>query len=154
MSPRGVGRKRRLTAARITGTFDTYSRHWWFARLGNTSLALRSSAGAFSQSQPTQSIPWRVTTSGPKSSASGALDQKHGRLFSKLAKEITVAAKMGGGDPGGNPAYGLPFLRRWSNPCRTKTLERAINRDSGEGPESTNFEELIYESYAPGGVAV
>ena len=84
----------------------------------------------------------------------GALDQKRGKLFSKLAKEITVAARMGGGDPGGNPRLRSAILAARAQSMPSDNIERAIKRGTGEGAEATNYEELVYEGYAPGGVAV
>lgn len=83
----------------------------------------------------------------------GAQDAKRGRLFSKLIKEITVAARIGGGDPEGNPR-----LRTAVNAARTanmpkENIERAIKRGAG-GADGVQYEELVYEGYGPGGVAV
>lgn len=84
----------------------------------------------------------------------GALDQKRGKLFSKLAKEITVAAKMGGGDPAGNPRLRAAMLTARAQSMPSDNIERAIQRGTGEGAEAASYEELIYEGYAAGGVAV
>ena len=84
----------------------------------------------------------------------GALDQKRGKLFSKLAKEITVASKMGGGDPAGNPRLRSAILAARAQSMPNDNIERAILRGSGEGAESVAYEELVYEGYAPGGVAI
>lgn len=84
----------------------------------------------------------------------GALDQKRGKIFSKLAKEITVAAKMGGGDPSGNPRLRSAILAARAQSMPNDNIERAIKRGTGEGTDAANFEEMIYEGYAPGGVAV
>ncbi|MCA9664984.1 MAG: YebC/PmpR family DNA-binding transcriptional regulator [Myxococcales bacterium] len=83
----------------------------------------------------------------------GAADAKRGKLFSKLIKEITVAARMGGGDPNANPR-----LRTALNGARTSnmpkdTVERAIKRGTGE-LEGVDYEEISYEGYGPAGVAV
>jgi len=83
----------------------------------------------------------------------GAADAKRGRLFSRLIKEIAVAARMGGGDPEGNPR-----LRTAVNAARTanmpkENIERAIKRGSG-GLDGVQYEEFVYEGYGPGGVAV
>ncbi len=83
----------------------------------------------------------------------GALDAKKGKIFSKLAKEITVAARIGGGDPGGNPR-----LRTVLNAARAANMpkdnvEKAIMKGTGELPGVT-YEELRYEGYGPVGVAV
>ncbi|HEY3898583.1 MAG TPA: YebC/PmpR family DNA-binding transcriptional regulator [Chthoniobacter sp.] len=84
----------------------------------------------------------------------GPLDQKRGQLFSKLAKEITVAAKMGGGDPSGNPRLRCAILTARAQSMPNDNIDRAIKRGSGEGTEATNIEESVYEAYAPGGVAL
>jgi YebC/PmpR family DNA-binding regulatory protein len=80
----------------------------------------------------------------------GALDAKRGKLFTKLIKEITVAARMGGGDVDGNPR-----LRKAVNDAKGQsmpgdTIKKAIQRGSGE-LEGVNYEEIIYEGTGPGG---
>src|SRR5215210_8692524 len=84
----------------------------------------------------------------------GALDVKRGKLFSKLSKEISVAAKMGGGDPGGNPRLRSAILAARAQSMPNENIERAIKRGTGEGADAQHFEEIVYEGYAPGGVAV
>src|SRR6201987_5692069 len=84
----------------------------------------------------------------------GPLDQKRGQLFSKLAKEIPVAAKMGGGDPGGNPRLRSAIQAARAQSMPNDNIDRAIKRGTGEGVEAANFEEIIYEGYGPGGVAI
>jgi YebC/PmpR family DNA-binding regulatory protein len=84
----------------------------------------------------------------------GALDQKRGKLFSKLAKEITVAAKMGGGDPGGNARLRSAILAARAQSMPGDNIDRAIKRGTGEGEAAANYEEHLYEGYAPGGVAL
>ncbi len=84
----------------------------------------------------------------------GALDVKRGKLFSKLSKEITVATKLGGGDAGANPRLRSAILAARAQSMPNENIERAIKRGTGEGADAPNFEELIYEGYAPGGVAV
>lgn len=81
----------------------------------------------------------------------GAVDAKRGKVFSKVIKEITVAARLGGGDPGGNPR-----LRRALDLARTTNMPadnitRAIKKGTGE-LEGTVYEELVYEGVGPGGV--
>jgi YebC/PmpR family DNA-binding regulatory protein len=83
----------------------------------------------------------------------GAIDAKRGKIFSKLAREITIAAKIGGGDPDMNPRLRMVLLK-----CRTanmpkENIERAIKKGTGGG-EGANFEELTYEIYGPHGVAL
>ena len=84
----------------------------------------------------------------------GAIDAKRGKLFSKLSKEITVAAKMGGGDPAGNPRLRSAILAARAQSMPNENIERAIKRGTGEDAEAQHFEEIVYEGYAPGGVAL
>lgn len=84
----------------------------------------------------------------------GPLDQKRGQLFSKLAKEITVAAKMGGGDPSGNPRLRSAVLAARAQSMPNDNIDRAIKRGMGVGADASNIEESVYEAYAPGGVAM
>ena len=69
----------------------------------------------------------------------GSLDQKRGQLFSRLAKEITVAAKMGGGDLGGNPGLLSAILSAKAQSMPMAIIERAIRRGTGEGKEAANY---------------
>jgi YebC/PmpR family DNA-binding regulatory protein len=83
----------------------------------------------------------------------GALDVKRGQLFSKLSKEIVVAAKMGGGDPAGNARLRSAVLAARAQNMPNDNIERAIRKAMGElGGHS--YEEIVYEGYAPGGVAL
>ena len=83
----------------------------------------------------------------------GALDAKRGKIFSRLAKEISVAARMGGSDPGSNARLRSAVLAARAQNMPNDNIDRAIKRGSGElGGE--HYEESIYEGYAPGGVAV
>jgi YebC/PmpR family DNA-binding regulatory protein len=82
-----------------------------------------------------------------------AEDSKRAKLFTKLIREITVAAREGGGDPQANPRLRLTMDKALSANMTKDTMERAIKRGSGEG-SADNFEEIRYEGYAPGGVAV
>ena len=84
----------------------------------------------------------------------GALDVKRGALFSKLAKEITIAAKLGGRDPAGNVRLRSAILSARGQSMPNDNIERAIKRGTGEGAEATHYDEIVYEGYAPGGVAV
>ncbi len=84
----------------------------------------------------------------------GALDVKRGALFSKLAKEITISAKMGGGDPAGNVRLRSAILSARAQSMPSDNIERAIKRGTGEGEEAAHYDEIVYEGYAPGGVAV
>ena len=83
----------------------------------------------------------------------GAIDAKRGKIFSKLGREITIATKLAGGDPDMNPRLRMVLLR-----CRTasmpkENIERAIKKGLGDDG-SASFEDLTYEIYAPGGVAL
>jgi len=83
----------------------------------------------------------------------GAADAKRGAVFSRLAKEITVAAKVGGGDPAGNPRLRTVLLAARAENMPKDNVERAIKKGTGELPGVT-YEETRYEGYAPGGVAI
>ena len=83
----------------------------------------------------------------------GAIDAKRAKIFSKLSREITIAAKIGGGDPDMNPRLRMVLLK-----CRTANMprdniERAVKKGTGGG-EAVNFEDLSYEVYGPHGVAL
>ena len=84
----------------------------------------------------------------------GAIDARRGQIFSKLSKEISIAAKSGGGDPDGNPRLRSAILAARAASMPNDNIERAIKRGTGEGNEAQHFEEIIYEGYAPGGVAL
>lgn len=83
----------------------------------------------------------------------GAVDAKRAILFTKLIKEITVAARMGGGDPLSNPRLRQAIDAAKSNSMPKENIERAINKGTGN-LEGVTYEEIIYEGYGPGGVAV
>lgn len=83
----------------------------------------------------------------------GAADAKRGKVFSKLAKEITVAAKMGGGDPVANPRLRTALLTARAENMPKDNVERAIKKGTGELP-GVSYEDARYEGYAPGGVAI
>jgi YebC/PmpR family DNA-binding regulatory protein len=83
----------------------------------------------------------------------GAQDARRGKIFTKLIREITVAARQGGGDPGGNPRLRLAMDKALDANMAKDVIERAIKKATG-GLEGVNYEELRYEGYAPGGVAV
>jgi YebC/PmpR family DNA-binding regulatory protein len=82
-----------------------------------------------------------------------AEDGKRAKLFTKLIREITVAARAGGGDPHTNPRLRLGIDKALSSNMTKDTIERAVKRGSGEGG-TEHFEEIRYEGYAPGGVAL
>lgn len=83
----------------------------------------------------------------------GAQDAKRGKVFTKIIREITVAAKMGGGDAGSNPRLRAVVDKALGQNMNKDTIERAIKRGSG-GLDSENYEEVNYEGYGPSGVAV
>src|SRR5678815_1628181 len=83
----------------------------------------------------------------------GALDAKRGKIFSKLSKEITIAAKLGGGDPGMNPRLRMVLFKCRGANMPNDNIERAIKKGTGGG-EIATFEDLTYEIYAPHGVAI
>ncbi|MCL4469841.1 MAG: YebC/PmpR family DNA-binding transcriptional regulator [Sulfuricella sp.] len=82
-----------------------------------------------------------------------AADAKRGKIFTRLIKEITVAAKLGGGDINCNPRLRLAVDKAYENNMPKENVERAIKRGSGD-LEGVSYEELRYEGYGPGGVAV
>ncbi len=83
----------------------------------------------------------------------GANDAKRGKLFTKIIKEITVAARIGGGDENTNPRLRTVLLKAKSANMPKDNVERAIKKGTGE-LEGMSFEELTYEAYGPGGVAI
>lgn len=83
----------------------------------------------------------------------GAADAKRGKIFSQLAKEITVAAKAGGGDPNTNPRLRTVLLAARSQNMPKDNVERAVKKGTGELP-GVSYEEARYEGYATGGVAI
>ncbi|MGD8367906.1 MAG: YebC/PmpR family DNA-binding transcriptional regulator [Desulfobacterales bacterium] len=83
----------------------------------------------------------------------GAADARRGKIFTKLIKEITVAARMGGGDPGANPRLRSAVVAAKAENMPKDNIERAIKKGTGE-LEGVNYEESQYEGYGPGGAAV
>lgn len=83
----------------------------------------------------------------------GATDAKRGKIFTRLIKEITIAAKSGGGDPDGNPRLRTAILAAKAENMPADNIKRAIQRGTGE-LEGLSYEELTYEGYGPGGVAI
>ncbi|MCX7025610.1 MAG: YebC/PmpR family DNA-binding transcriptional regulator [Spirochaetes bacterium] len=83
----------------------------------------------------------------------GALDAKRGQMFTKLIKEISIAARMGGGDAEGNARLRTAVLKARGANMPKDNIDRAIKKGCGE-LGGVNYEELVYEAYAPGGVAV
>jgi YebC/PmpR family DNA-binding regulatory protein len=85
--------------------------------------------------------------------AKGAADAKRGQIFTKLIKEISIAARMGGGSPDSNPRLRTAILKARGANMPKDNIDRAIKKGTGE-LEGVNYEELVYEAYAPGGVAI
>lgn len=83
----------------------------------------------------------------------GALDAKRGQMFTKLIKEISIAARMGGGDPDSNARLRTAILKAKAANMPKDNVERAIKKGTGE-LEGATYEELTYEAYAPGGGAM
>jgi len=83
----------------------------------------------------------------------GAQDAKRGKIFTKLIKEIIVAARLGGGDPSANPRLRAAIAAAKAENMPKENIERAIKKGTGE-LEGTSYEEVTYEGYGPGGVAV
>jgi YebC/PmpR family DNA-binding regulatory protein len=83
----------------------------------------------------------------------GAADAKRGKIFTRLIKEITIAAKGGGGDPDGNPRLRTAILAAKAENMPADNIKRAIQRGTGE-LEGLSYEEIVYEGYGPGGVAI
>jgi len=83
----------------------------------------------------------------------GAADAKRGKVFTRILKEMTVAARMGGGDPNGNPRLRAAIAEAKASNMPKDNIDRAIKRGTGE-IEGVTYEELTYEGYGPGGVAV
>jgi YebC/PmpR family DNA-binding regulatory protein len=82
------------------------------------------------------------------------VDARRGKLFTKLARAITVAAKEGGGDPDGNPSLALAVQKAKDASMPKDNIERAIAKGAGGGADADALEAVMYEGYGPGGVAV
>lgn len=83
----------------------------------------------------------------------GAIDAKRGKIFTRLIKELTIAARMGGGNPEGNPRLRTAMLAAKAENMPKDNIDRAIKKGTGE-LEGSIYEELTYEGYGPGGAAV
>src|SRR6201993_1105625 len=83
----------------------------------------------------------------------GALDAKRGKIFTRLIKEISIAAKNGGGDPDSNPRLRTAILAAKAENMPADNIKRAIQRGTGELPGAV-YEEISFEGYGPGGVAL
>src|ERR671921_495228 len=82
------------------------------------------------------------------------VDARRGKLFTKLARAITVAAKEGGGDVEGNPRLALAVQKARDASMPKDNIERAIAKGTGEGADADALEDVVYEGYGPGGVAM
>ncbi|MEL4357965.1 MULTISPECIES: YebC/PmpR family DNA-binding transcriptional regulator [unclassified Luteococcus] len=82
------------------------------------------------------------------------IDAKRGKLFAKLIKNIEVAARVGGGDPGGNPTLYDAIQKAKKNSVPNDNIDRAVKRGSGVGADAVNYETIMYEAYGPAGVAI
>jgi len=80
-------------------------------------------------------------------------DQKRGKAFTQISKEITIAARMGGGDPNGNPRLRLAIDKGKASNMPSDNIKRAVQKGTGELPGVT-YEDVTYEGYGPGGVAL
>src|SRR5260370_37430165 len=83
----------------------------------------------------------------------GAIDAKRGKIFSKLSKEISIAAKIGGADPGMNPRLRMVLLKCRAANMPNDNIDRASKKGTGGG-ETASYEDLTYEIYGPHGVAL
>lgn len=83
-----------------------------------------------------------------------AIDAKRGKLFAKLIKNIEIAARTGGGDPNGNPTLYDAIVKAKKASCPIDNINRAVKRGSGEEAGGADYEEIVYEGYAPGGVGL
>ena len=83
-----------------------------------------------------------------------AIDAKRGKLFARLIKNIEVAARLGGGDPSGNPTLYDAIQKAKKSSVPNDNITRAVKRGSGEGADAVNYETIMYEAYGPAGVAI
>src|SRR5665811_2235543 len=84
----------------------------------------------------------------------GAADAKRGKLFTKLARAITVAARDGGGDPEGNAALATAIQKARDASMPKDNIQRAVDRGSGVGSDAAAIETILFEGYGPGGAAI
>jgi len=83
----------------------------------------------------------------------GAVDAKRGKIFSRISRDLTLAAKAGGGDPAGNPRLRTILLKARDANMPSDNIDRAIKKGTGELP-GVSYEDVTYEAYGPGGVAM
>jgi YebC/PmpR family DNA-binding regulatory protein len=84
----------------------------------------------------------------------GAIDARRGKMFTKIIKEITLAARLGGGDPETNARLRQAVMTAKDENMPKDNIERAIKKGTGTGADAVTYEEVIYEGYGPGGAAV
>jgi YebC/PmpR family DNA-binding regulatory protein len=84
----------------------------------------------------------------------GAADAKRGKLFTKLARAVTVAARDGGGDPDGNPALATAIQKARDASMPKDNIQRAVDRGAGVGVDAAAIERVVFEGYGPGGAAI
>jgi YebC/PmpR family DNA-binding regulatory protein len=84
----------------------------------------------------------------------GAADAKRSQIFSKISRAITYAAKQGGGDPDANPSLRLAIDQAKQANMPKDNVQRAIDKGTGKGTETSNYEEVTYEGFGPEGVAI
>ncbi len=82
------------------------------------------------------------------------IDARRGKLFAKLIKNIEVAARVGGGDPGGNPTLYDAIQKAKKSSVPNDNIDRAVKRGSGADGEGVNYDTIMYEAYGPAGVAI
>ncbi|MCI1832116.1 MAG: YebC/PmpR family DNA-binding transcriptional regulator [Bifidobacterium sp.] len=83
-----------------------------------------------------------------------AIDAKRGKLFAKLIKNIEIAARLGGGDPDGNPTLYDAIVKAKKASMPADNIKRAVKRGSGDEAGAANYEDIVYEGYAPAGVGL
>ena len=91
---------------------------------------------------------------GHSKNKKAAIDAKRGKLFAKLIKNIEIAARTGGGDPNGNPTLYDAIVKAKKSSVPADNITRAVKRGSGEEAGGANYEEIVYEGYAPGGIGL
>jgi YebC/PmpR family DNA-binding regulatory protein len=106
----------------------------------------------YSLTQPTRTMAGHSHWAGIKHKKA-LIDNRRGKLWSKLSKAIIVAAKMGGGDPSSNLRLRYAIIDAKAGNMPKDTIDRAVKKGAGE-LEGMNFEEILYEGYGPGGVAI
>src|SRR5262249_17904298 len=100
------------------------------------------------------SIRWKHMGKGWKKAGKLESAQKKGAIFTKLAREIAVAAKLGGGDPEGNSRLKIAITDARAASCPKDTIERPIKKGTGQLDDGAQIEEIQYEGYGPHGVGI